>query len=122
MSPLPSPFARVPSFRARHAERNQGDRLRQWKVRGTLARAFVGAVSTATILCAGTFIFGPFSDLSTLQLAAGPRAAAAAGSAPAAIVLARTGRAWGAEAQQRSAAAASAPLVRVARRDDRRAP
>lgn len=87
-----------------------------------LARALVGAVGTAAILCGGLFVFGPFSDLSTLQLAAGPQATAPAGSAPAAIVLGRTGRAWGAEAQQRYAVAASAPLVRVARRDELRVP
>jgi hypothetical protein len=82
------------------------------------ARVAVGIVGTAAILCAGAFMFGPFSDLSTLQLAAGPHATSASTSAPAPIVLARTGRAWGAAAQQRHAAAASAPLARVARRDE----
>lgn len=39
-----------------------------------------------------------------------------------AIGLAHTGRSWGAAAQQRQEAAASAPLARVARRDENRIP
>ena len=84
----------------------------------TLARVVVGAVGTTAVMSAGIFIFGPFSDLSALQLAAGPQAMSAAGSQPAAIVMAPTGRAWGNAAQQRQAAAASAPLARVARREE----
>lgn len=88
----------------------------------TFARAAVGLTGTASVMCAGTFMFGPFSDLTTLQLAAGPHATSAASSAPAPIVLARTGRSWAAAAQARQAAAASAPLARVARRDEARVP
>jgi hypothetical protein len=83
-----------------------------------LARVATGLTGTASVMSAGIFMFGPFSDLSTLQLAAGPHAASAASFAPAPIVLARTGRAWGAAAQQRYAVAASAPLARVAHRDE----
>lgn len=83
------------------------------------ARMAIGLTGTASVLSAGIFLFGPFSDLSALQLAAGPHATSAtsaASAAPAPIVLARTGRAWAAAAEQRQAAAASAPLARVARR------
>jgi hypothetical protein len=83
-----------------------------------LASVAVGLTGTASVLSAGLFMFGPFSDLSTLQLAAGPHATGASTSTPASIVLARTGRSWGAAAQQHQAAAASAPLARVARRGE----
>jgi hypothetical protein len=83
-----------------------------------LASAAIGLTGTASVLSAGIFMFGPFSDLSTLQLAAGPHATSASNSTPTPIVLAHTGRGWGAAAQQRQAAAASAPLARVARRDE----
>ena len=77
------------------------------------------AVGTAAVMSAGFLVFGPFSDLSTLQLAAGPAATQGPGGAPAPIVLATTGRAWGRAAQQRqAAAAASAPLARVAKSDE----
>jgi hypothetical protein len=112
------PFARVSSFRPLRAERHHDYRLRRWTADGRLARALIGSVGTAAILSAGVLVFGPFSDLSTLQLAAGPHATSASTSAPAPIVLAHTGRAWGAAAQQRQATAASAPLARVARRDE----
>ncbi|MEP6874872.1 MAG: hypothetical protein ABI887_10950 [Burkholderiales bacterium] len=80
------------------------------------ARLVLGGTVAVAVLGAGAFVFGPFSDLSALQLAAGPNAQGASG-APAATVLARTGRSWGAIAQQRQAAAASAPIARIARRD-----
>jgi len=83
------------------------------------ARIALGGTVAIAVLSAGAFVFDPFSHLSVLQLAAGPHAQAS-GGAPAAIVLARTGRAWGADAQQRQAAAASsAPITRIARRDAR---
>lgn len=87
-----------------------------------LTRAAVGLIGTASVLSAGIFMFGPFSDLSALQLAAGPHATGGSTSVPATIVLAQTGRSWTAAAQQRQAAAASAPLARIARRDERRVP
>jgi hypothetical protein len=85
-------------------------------------RAAVGVIGTAAVISAGVFVFGPFSDLSTLQLAAGPHATSRSASAPAPIVLTHTGRSWGAAAQQRQAAAAAAPLAQVARRDEPRVP
>ena len=88
----------------------------------TLARVAIGLTGTASTMSAGVFVFGPFSDLSTLQLAAGPHATDVAASAPAAIVLSRTGRSWGAAALHRRATAASAPLARVAHRDEPRLP
>ena len=99
----------------RHLE---SDPHARFELTPTLARAVVGTVGTAAVMCAGVFVFGPFSDLSALQLAAGPQATSAAGSQPAAIVMAQTGRAWGEAAQQRQAAAASAPMARVARREE----
>ena len=69
-----------------------------------LARRAVGAIGTAAVMSAGFLVFGPFSDLSTLQLAAGPRATGT-GNTPAPIVLARTGRSCGATAERRQAAA-----------------
>lgn len=83
-----------------------------------LARVAMGLTGTASVMSAGVFIFGPFSDLSTLQLAAGPHATSASTSTPNPILLTHTGRAWAAAAQQRQAAATSAPLARVARRDE----
>lgn len=113
-----SPFAQARSNQPLRAERHDDYPLRRWEAQGNLARALVGTVGTTAILSAGVFVFGPFSDLSTLQLAAGPHAIVAASSAPAPVVLAHTGRAWAAAAEQRLAAAASAPLARVARRDE----
>jgi hypothetical protein len=82
------------------------------------ARFVLGGTVAIAVLGAGAFVFGPFSDLSALQLAAGPHAKGP-GGAPAATVLARTGRSWGAVAQERQAAAASAPIAQVAGRDTR---
>jgi hypothetical protein len=82
------------------------------------ARIALGSTVAIAVLSAGAFVFGPFSDLSVLQLAAGPHARGP-GNAPATAVLARTGRSWGAAAEERQAAAASAPIARVARRDTR---
>ena len=87
-----------------------------------LIRVAIGLAGTASMTGAGVFVFLPFSDLSTLQLAAGPHATSTSSSAPAPIVLGHTGRSWGAAAQQRQEAAASAPLARVARRDENRIP
>ena len=78
------------------------------------ARFALGITVAVAIVGAGAFVFGPFSDLSAQQLAAGPHAAGS-DNAPAPIVYARTGRAWRADAQQRVTAAASAPIARVAR-------
>ena len=95
----------------RHSKSTPADHL---ELTRPLARRAIGAIGTAAVMSAGFLVFGPFSDLSTLQLAAGPAATQGAGGAPALIVLAPTGRAWGQAALQRQAAAASAPLARVA--------
>jgi hypothetical protein len=81
------------------------------------ARFALGVTVAITVVGAGAFVFGPFSDLSAEQLTAGPRPSGP-DNAPAPIVYARTGRAWRAEAQQRASAAASAPIAQVARRLD----
>ena len=84
-----------------------------------VARITAGSIAAFAALSTGFLVFGPFSDLSTLQLAAGPAATQGAGGTPALIVLAPTGRAWGQAALQRqAAAAASAPLARVANSDE----
>jgi len=83
------------------------------------ARLVLGGTVAIAVLSAGALVFGPFSDLSVLQLAAGPHAQGAGGM-PASAVLAHTGRAWGPDAEQRQAAdASSAPITRIARRDTR---
>ncbi|MEQ1686915.1 MAG: hypothetical protein ABL916_24965 [Burkholderiaceae bacterium] len=80
-----------------------------------LARVAIGLVGAAAVTSSGIFVFVQFSDLSALQLAAGPRAESITSAQPAAIVMARTGRAWGEAALQRQAAAASAAATRLAR-------
>ena len=86
-----------------------------------LARLIVGIAGATAMTGAGLMLFGPFSDLSALQLAAGPQATEASGAQPAAIVLARTGRSWAETARAQQVAAASAPLARVARREAKEA-
>jgi len=97
--------------RQRHEPRAPEPRLR---IGHPLARCALGITIAIAVLGAGAFVFGPFSDLSALQLAAGPRAVGT-DNAPAPIVYARTGRTWRGDAQQRVTAAASAPIARVAR-------
>lgn len=81
------------------------------------ARIVLGGTVAIAVLSAGALVFGPVSDLSVLQLAADPHVQPSSG-APAPVVLAQTGRAWGADTQQRQAtAASSAPITRIARRD-----
>lgn len=100
----------------RHFPSTSNDRLQLTR---PFARRAIGAVGSVAVTGAGFLVFGPFSDLSTAQLAAGPQAVQAGSTEPALIVLAPTGRAWGQAAQQRqAAAAASAPLAQVARRDE----
>ena len=79
-----------------------------------IVRIIVGAAAALAALGGGYALFGPFSDLSAEQLAAGPNAQSV-GPNGQPIVLARTGRAWGAQAQQRAVLAASAPIATVAR-------
>ena len=90
---------------------------RRFQLSPPFARFVLGGTVAIAVLSAGALVFGPFSDLSVLQLAAGPHAQDAGGTL-ASAVLAHTGRAWGADAEQRQAAAApSAPITRIARRD-----
>jgi hypothetical protein len=98
-------FTRSPSFH------NRADR-------SSVACRLVGIVGATAIVSAGLQMFGPFSDLSALQLAAGPRATAGTTSAPAAIVMAHTGRQWAGAAAQRQADAASASVMRMAHADN----
>lgn len=79
------------------------------------ARALLGLTVAIAVVGAGAYVFGPFSDLSALELATGPPGAVSADHPPTATIYARTGRAWRADAQLRAAAAASAPIARVAR-------
>jgi len=101
--------------RHRHPDPARVPRLRPG---ARLARIALGVTVALAVLSAGFYVFVPFSDLSARQLAAGPHAMQAA-EVPAAIVRAHTGRAWGAAAVQRQAAAASKPVAQVARRDTR---
>jgi hypothetical protein len=99
----------------RHRDPKPQPRLR---LSHPFARIALGATIAIAVLSAGAFVFGPLSDLSVRQLAAGPQAKGP-DDAPAAIVLAHTGRSWGRDAQQRQAGAASTPTTRLARRDAR---
>ena len=103
--------------RHRHREATSPPRF---EIGHPLARIALGSTAAVAVLSAGVFVFGPFSDLSALQLAAGPQATSS-GNTPAPIVLARTGRSWGAAAEQRQAAA-SAPIAKVARSDNPHGP
>ena len=99
----------------RHFQSASNDRLQPTRA---FARRAIGAVGSVAVTSAGFLVFGPFSDLSTAQLAAGPQAVQAGTTDSAPIVLTPTGRAWGQAARQRqAAAAASAPLARVAKSD-----
>lgn len=78
-----------------------------------LARVAIGLTGTASMMSSGVFVFGPFSDLSTLQLAAGPsHAIGTAISEAAPIVHANTGRSWAAYVQHRPSAVAAAHVAR----------
>ena len=102
----------------RHRRHRDPARPPRLQLSRPFARFALGGTVALAVLSAGAFLVGPFSDLSVLQLAAGPDAKGP-GGAPAATVLARTGRSWGALAQERQAAAASAPIARIARQDTR---
>ena len=80
----------------------------------TLPRVATGLTAAVAGVSAAFFVFGPFSDLSAMQLAAGPHGSAI-GPNGKPIVLARTGRSWGAEAEVRASAASGVPLAKLAR-------
>ena len=98
----------------RHRESASSPR---YQIGHPLARIALGSTVAIAVLSAGFDVFVPFSDLSAQQLAAGPHATST-GNTPAPVVLARTGRSWGAAAEERQAAASSAPVARVARGND----
>jgi hypothetical protein len=75
-----------------------------------VAGVTAGIASVAAAFC----IFGPFSDLSALQLAAGPQSLTV-GPNGRPIAQARTGRSWGADQERRIAAASVVPLATLAR-------
>ena len=77
-----------------------------YRIAHPMTRALVGAIAALAAACAGFLVFGPLSDLSALQLAAGPHAESA-GPDGRGIVFAHTGRSWGAAAEQRQKTAAA---------------
>ena len=104
----------------RHRRHHESTPSPRFEFGHPLARIALGSTVTIAVLSAGAYVFCSFSDLSAEQLAAGPRATGA-GGAPAAVVLARTGRSWGAAAEQRqAAAAASTPVASIESSDNRR--
>jgi hypothetical protein len=103
--------------RHRHRRRDPAPRPR-FQLSPPFARIVLGGTVAIAVLSAGALVFGPFSDLSVLQLAAGPHAHGASSAPASVVVLAHTARAWGADAQQRqTGAASSVPITRIARRD-----
>ena len=69
-----------------------------FRLSATLPRVMTGVTAAASVLAATLYIFGPFSDLSARQLAAGPHSTVMGpGNTP--LVLARTGRSWGGGSQ-----------------------
>ena len=105
----------------RHHRHRESASAPRYQIGHPLARIALGSTVAIAVLSAGFYVFVPFSDLSAQQLAAGPTATSS-GSTPAPVVLARTGRSWGAAALERQAAASSAPVAKVARRDDTHGP
>ena len=104
-----------------HRRRRKSTSPPRYEIGHPLARIALGSTVAVAVLGVGFYVFVPFSDLSAQQLAAGPRATSA-GNTPAPAVLARTGRSWGAAAEERQAAAASAPIAKVARSNDAHGP
>jgi hypothetical protein len=109
-SQLPSP----PESSLEERAVNSNVEVRDFRLSPTLPRVIVGVSAGAASVAAAFCIFGPFSDLSALQLAAGPRSLALGpGARP--IVEARTGRSWGANQERPIAAASDVPLATLAR-------
>jgi hypothetical protein len=117
-----SPYLSSPSESSlpeRAATSNLG--VRAFRLSPVLPRVFLGVTAAAASIAAAFCILGPFSDLSALQLAAGPHSVALGpGARP--IVEARTGRSWGADQQRRVAAESSRPLATLARGPSQDAP
>ena len=87
---------------------------RDFRLSPPLPRIAAGVTAGVASVAAAFCIFGPFSDLSALQLAAGPQSLTV-GSNGRPIVQARTGRSWGADQERRVAAASAVPLATLAR-------
>jgi hypothetical protein len=85
------------------------------RLSATLPRLMMGAAAAATALAAALYIFGPFSDLSARQLAAGPNSMET-GPDNKPLILARTGRSWG-DGSNRAEPQADPWLVVLAKTD-----
>jgi len=83
-----------------------------------LPRIACGVTAALAAVSATIFVFGPFSDLSARQLAAGPNGTAL-GQDGKPLVMAATGRSWGAEYQRRASAASAPPSPEFAREPSR---
>jgi hypothetical protein len=87
---------------------------RDFRLGSSMRSVATGATAAAAALAAAFCVFGPFSDMSALQLAAGPQSLAI-GPSGQLLVMAPTGRAWGAEHERRVAAASAVPIATLAR-------
>ena len=88
--------------------------LRDFRLSPPFPRIVAGVTAGVASVAAAFCIFGPLSDLSALQLAAGPQSLTV-GPNGRPIVQARTGRSWGADQERRVAAASAVPLAMLAR-------
>jgi hypothetical protein len=105
-------FAPESSLQERAAKSNV--ERRDFRLSPPLPRIVAGVTAGVASVAAAFCIFGPFSDLSALQLAAGPQSLTVDPNGRP-IVQARTGRSWGADQERRVAAASAVPLVTLAR-------
>jgi hypothetical protein len=87
---------------------------REFRLSSAAGRVAAGITAALAAAAAAFCIFGPFADLSAMQLAAGPRSTAV-GPSGRLLVMAHTGRSWGAEQERRVAAASAVPLATLAR-------
>ena len=97
----------------RHHRRRESTPEPRLQLSRTFPRFVASFIAALSVISAGVYVFGPFSDLSALQLATGPD------NATAAPVLARSEPSWSAAAHARQAASAPVPIARLARRDTR---
>ena len=88
--------------------------LRDFRLSPPLPRIVAGITAGVASVAAAFCVFGPFSDVSAMQLAAGPQSLTV-GPSGRPIVQARTGRSWGADQERRVAAASAVPLATLAR-------
>jgi hypothetical protein len=95
-------------------KRSSGTEPRTFRLGSPTRRIAAGATAAVAALAGAFCIFGPFSDMSARQLAAGPQSMAT-GPSGQLLVMAPTGRAWGAEHERRVATASAAPIATIAR-------